>query len=174
MHEGGLEPGAIDGDTQAVVPAPCSTATHGDQCLYGSAVIPPPESDGWVPAPDPNTIGFSRGSNVACFQEVDYTYFQTFVHVPVGLPVAYLSVDMQTIDDGARITIFNSNFPNGEVVPGSYVNAGSTSSSQDLSALIVEGVNRIVITQLDDCASGNNLQSAVVTLNADTVGGTCP
>lgn len=173
MHEGGLEPGARPNYYYFTVPAPCSTTTHGDQCLYDSAVIPPTDSDGWVSAPDPNIIAFTRNSYVSCFREVDYTYFQTFVHVPVGDTVSSLTINMGTIDDGARITIYNSIFPNGVVVPGSYVMPGQTSSSNDLSSLMTDGVNRIVITQLDDCASGNNLRSAVVVLDGSNVGGTC-
>lgn len=79
---------------------------------------------------------------------------------------------MTTIDDGARITIYNSAYPNGTVVAASYVYLGGSGTS-NLASLIREGVNRVVITQLDDCGTGNNLGSATVTLNGVVVYGTC-
>jgi len=71
--------------------------------------------------------------------------------------------------DGSRVTIFNSLYPAGLVVPGSYVYLGG-SGTTDLSALVVSGqINRVVITQVDDCCSSNNLQRAEVVLNGEIV-----
>jgi hypothetical protein len=68
------------------------------------------------------------------------------------------------------VTIFNSVYPQGLVVPGSYVFLGG-SGTTNLKELVVSGeVNRVVITQVDDCCSANNLQSAVVVLNGTTIG----
>lgn len=173
MHDGGLETGAMT--SPYTVSAPCSTSTHGAICLYGKAVVPPTESTGsagWKAAPNPETIGFSRSSTVSCFNQVDYTYFQTFIHVPTGSTVTTFTIAMTTIDDGARITIYNSAYPNGTVVAASYVYLGGSGTS-NLASLIREGVNRVVITQLDDCGTGNNLGSATVTLNGVVVYGTC-
>jgi hypothetical protein len=73
------------------------------------------------------------------------------------------------MDDGSRVTIFNSLYPGGLVVPGSYVYLGG-SGTTDLSALVVSGqINRVVITQVDDCCSSNNLQRAEVVLNGEIV-----
>jgi len=171
MHQGGLEQGAYG--TYHVVTAPCSTTVHGDTCLYGSAVVPDGDDASWTDAPNPDTIGFVRGSSLMCFAEVDYTYFQTFVNVPVGASISSFSVDFSGMDDGSRITIYNSTYGDGLVVPGSYV-LGGGSGTTDLATYLTTGVNRVVVTQLDDCATGNNLQSAVTTLNGGSVGvGVC-
>jgi hypothetical protein len=166
----GLEPGATT--FPFTVNAPCTTTTHGDPCLYGSAVVPSTEAAEWKSAPDPDVIGFSRSSTVSCFRQVDYTYFQTFVHVPTGSTVTTFRIDLSGADDGARITIYNTAYPSGILIPGSYVYLGAASTA-NLASYILEGVNRVVITQVDDCAVGNNLRSATVTLNGSAVLGVC-
>ena len=153
---------------------------HGAEVAYADANIPAQNAASWVPAPDPNVIGFdgrvpgfggnnaSRLGAYGCQTAVDYTYFQTIVTVPAGGTVTQFNVTFSVIDDGARITIFNSAYPTGVVVPASYVflNGGGTS---DLASYIVEGANRVVVTQLDDCYSGNNLGNAAVVLNGNVV-----
>ena len=79
------------------------------------------------------------------------------------------TITFSGMDDGSRVSIFNSLYPGGYVVPGSYVFLGG-SGTTDLSALVVSGqVNRVVITQVDDCCSANNLQRADVVLNGEIV-----
>jgi hypothetical protein len=95
-----------------------------------------------------------------CMTNVDFTLFQTFVDIPLGTTLNTFTVTMSGMDDGARITIFNSLYPSGLVVPGSYVYLGGSGTS-NLAPYVAEGeTNRVVITQMDDCAVGNNLQSA--------------
>jgi len=73
------------------------------------------------------------------------------------------------MDDGSRVSICNSRFPNCEIVEGSYVFLGG-SGTTDLSPVAVAGeINRVVITQVDDCCSSNNLRSAQVLLNEQVV-----
>ncbi|MDX8392748.1 MAG: hypothetical protein R8K53_09345, partial [Mariprofundaceae bacterium] len=142
-------------------------SSHGQISAYDNASIPATTDANWGPAPDPDVIGFSEASiipNGRCLIAVDYTYFQTFVNVPVGTAVTTFTIDFSGIDDGGRITIFNSAHPTGIVVPGSYVFLGGTGTS-DLSAFVVAGQNRVVVTQVDDCPTGNNLRVANVVLN---------
>ena len=73
------------------------------------------------------------------------------------------------MDDASRVTIFNSLYPAGLVIAGSYVYLGG-SGTTDLSAYVVSGeINRVAITQVDDCCSENNLREARVVLNGEVV-----
>ena len=54
-----------------------------------------------------------------------------------------------------------------------FITSGGTGTT-DLGELLTPGSNRVVVTQVDDCEVGNNLQSAVATLNGGPVDvGTC-
>ena len=142
---------------------------HGDECLYVDAVIPPDTDAGWGPAPDPTIINFSRGSSVSCYRGADFNYFQTFVNIPSDVLVNTFTITFSGMDDGSRVTIFNSANPSGTVIPGSYVFLGGTGTT-NLAPYVVSGeINRVVVTQVDDCAVGNNLRSANVVLNGTQI-----
>ncbi len=171
MHDG-LEVTGVN--PLGLVPFTCAPAIHGDVCEYDDATIPPEVHAGWGPAPDPAIIGFSIPSRVCsapitCYSYGDFTYFQTLVDVPANVVVTTFTIAFSGMDDGSRVTIFNSTYPGGLVVPGSYVFLGG-SGTTSLHTYVVSGeINRVVITQVDDCCSANNLQSAVVVLNGDVV-----
>jgi len=151
---------------------PTSLTSHGSVAAYDSASVPAVDASGWEDAPDLVSIGFSETSiipNGYCYSAVDYTYFQTFVDVPTGTAVTEFTIDFSGMDDGCRVSLYNSDNPDGLVIPGSYVTLGS-SGTTNLASYVTEGVNRVVVTQVDDCPSGNNLQSAVVVLNGESVG----
>ncbi|HEU4407297.1 MAG TPA: hypothetical protein VFS43_18660 [Polyangiaceae bacterium] len=165
MHDG-FEPGQL-------IAFGCDPAPqHGNICEYDVATVPPAGDAGWGPAPNPDTIGFDIPSRVCgapggqtCFVYGDFTYFQTFVDIPATTAVTTFTIDFNGMDDGSRVTIYNSANPGGTVVPGSYVFLGG-SGTANLAGLVVSGeVNRVVITQVDDCCSANRLHSAVVNLN---------
>ena len=151
-------------------------SSHGEVAAYVDARVPAATADSWQSAPDGDIIGFdgrvpgfggdtaSRLTAFPCLAAVDYTYFQTFVTVPAGGTVSAFQVSFNGVDDGARISIYNSEHATGLVVPGSYV-ALNGSGTTDLATYMGEGVNRVVITQLDDCAVGNNLREARIVLN---------
>ena len=153
----------------------CSPAFHGDPCEYDVATVPSTLDPGWGPAPDPDIINFSVfpsrvcSAPVSCMAYGDFTYFQTLVDVPANVIVTTFTIAFSGMDDGSRVTIFNSTYPGGLVVPGSYVFLGG-SGTTSLHSYVVSGeINRVVITQVDDCCSANNLHSAVVVLNGDVV-----
>ena len=152
----------------------CAPAQHGAVCEYDVATIPPAGDAGWGPAPDPDIINFSIPSRVCsapigCMAYGDFTYFQTFVDVPANVTVTTFTIDFSGMDDGSRVTLINSAYPAGLVVPGSYVFLGG-SGTTNLQPYIVSGeINRVVVTQVDDCCSANNLRSAVVVLNGSEV-----
>ncbi|MFY0524719.1 hypothetical protein ACN28I_16675 [Archangium gephyra] len=169
MHVGGFEAGATG--SNFVIDAPCTTKKHGDVCLYEAAVVPPSDDSAWLPAPNGDTINFQGTSALACLKQVDYTYFQTFVNIPSEVSVKTHTVDFSGLDDGARVTIYNSRHPSGLVVDGSYVFLGGAGTA-DLADLLTTGLNRIVVTQLNDCSRGR-LDSAKVILNG-MAGGVLP
>ena len=153
----------------------CAPAVHGDPCEYDVAVVPPAADPGWGPAPNGDTIAFSVypsrvcSAPVTCMAYGDFTYFQTFVDVPSSVIVTEFTIAFSGMDDGSRVTIFNSTYPGGLVVPGSYVFLGG-SGTTDLESYVVSGeINRVVITQVDDCCVENNLHSAIVVLNGEVV-----
>lgn len=157
----------------------CVPEQHGDPCEYDVATIPPAAESGWGPAPDPDIINFSLYPSRVCQAPIncsaygDFTYFQTFVDIPGNVIVTTFTVTFSGMDDGSRVTVINSSYPTGLVVPGSYVFFGGTGTT-NLAPYVVSGeVNRVVITQVDDCCIENNLRSAVVVLNGQTVTTEC-
>lgn len=152
------------------VPFSCTPARHGDICEYAVSAIPTATDLGWRAAPNPETIGFSIRSRVcnapvSCNRYGDFTYFQTFVAIPDDFILNTFTIGFSGMDDGSRVSICNSHFPLCEVVPGSYVFLGG-SGTTDLAPLVERGeINRVVVTQVDDCCSSNNLQRATVLIN---------
>ncbi|MDP2328812.1 MAG: PxKF domain-containing protein [Dehalococcoidia bacterium] len=124
--------------------------------------------------PNADTIGMSQPSRLggiyACLASADFTFFQSLVSIPEGTTISQFSVNMSGADDGARVAIYNSANPGGFTFAGSYIYLGGSQSTTDLSTAMVAGeVNRVVITQMDDCATGNNLQFAQISLNGTVV-----
>ncbi len=142
----------------------------------------PADGAGWVPAPNPDSIGFGSDSasqideaGGTCLKALDYTYFQTLVNVPAGTTVDEFKIIFTGMDDASRITVFNANHPEGLVVDGSYVTkVQATAGTTDLRDLMAAGPNRVVITQVDWCPNGNKLQSARVELNGSVVAAAPP
>jgi hypothetical protein len=166
--------------TPIVSPVP-NFGTHGNIQYYAYAPpIPAVDANvplsgvdgGWTAAPNGSTIGFGSGNSSRlsqCWVQADFTFFQTLVDIPAGTTNFTFSIAFSGMDDGSRVSIFNSKYPLGLVVAGSYVFLGGTGTS-DLAPYVVVGeTNRVVITQMDDCPVGNNLQSATVNLNGTVI-----
>jgi hypothetical protein len=163
---------------------------HGDPGEYAAApAIPAQDSSGWVDCgpssplrsspyastrplcPNASTIGMAVGSVLpGCWSSLNFTYFQALVSIPANTTVSQFSVNMNGADDGARISLVNSRYPNGVTPSNGYIYQGTPQSTGDLHAYVVAGeVNRVVITQVDDCAVGNNLNSAQIVLNGTVI-----
>lgn len=145
---------------------------HGNPILYDWANIPAVDDVNWGPAPNTETIGFSEYSQLpgGCLYLADFTYFQTFLSIPENTQINEVYVDFNNADDGAQITIFNSLYPNGFSPPDAYIVLGGPGETTDISEWIAVGeVNRVVITQVDDCPSGNNLYYAAIVLNGTPI-----
>jgi hypothetical protein len=159
---------------------------HGDPGEYAAApAIPAQDNSGWADCgpssplrsspytstrllcPDASTIGMAVGSILpGCWSGLNFTYFQALVSIPANTTVSQFSVNMNGADDGARISLVNSQYPNGVTPSNGYIYQGTPQSTGDLHTYVVAGeVNRVVITQVDDCAVGNNLNSAQIFLN---------
>lgn len=160
-------------DWQAARPySPVATPNygqHGNVGYYNHIPGPvPAEADAsWTDCgpgntlcPNAETIGMSQLSRLgsfSCLAAADFIFYQSFVSIPAGTTITQFSVNMSGADDGARVAIYNSAHPGGHVFSGSYIYLGGAQSTTDLSAAMVAGeVNRVVVTQMDDCYSGNN------------------
>jgi hypothetical protein len=161
-------------DGEGVIDFGFTASQHGETNEYALAKIPPANDSGWIPAPNADTIGFSRPSTLCgrspdCMTAGDFTYFQTFVNIPSNVLVTTFTISFDGIDDGVRVTVFNSNHTNGVVVEGSYVFLGGDGTA-DLADLVKAGeTNRVVVTHVDDCCDSSDLNTAQVVLNGDAV-----
>lgn len=158
---------------------------HGHIDSYKSPrnIIPDIGDSRWAPCSSQDSfcthadiIGVASTSRLPdgyCLQYVDYTYYQTTVFVPAGVVVNTLKMTFPAgvMDDGVEVRLFNSLYPNGYVDANSYVYLWR-GSTLDLAPHIVVGENRILLTQVDDCAVGNNINAAIE-LNGAVVPPTC-
>jgi hypothetical protein len=71
------------------------------------------------------------------------------------------------MDDGARVTVFNSKYPQGVVDQNAFAYLGQKKTNS-FSQYLVDGRNRLVVTQVDDCQVENNIV-ATVSLNGNTL-----
>lgn len=163
---------------------------HGEPGEYAAApAIPAQDAPGWVDCgpssplrssyyagtaplcPNASTIGMAVGSILpGCWSGLNFSYFQALVSIPANTTISQFSVNMSGADDGARISLVNSSYPNGVTPPNGYIYQLTPQSTGNLADYVVAGeVNRVVITQVDDCAVGNNLHSAQISLNGAVV-----
>ncbi len=164
--------------------------SHGYQGEYAASPAIPSQSDpGWANCgpssplrsspyaptlplcPSATTIGMGVGSILpGCWSNLNFTYFQALVSIPAGTTISQFSVNMSGADDGARISLVNSLYPGGVTPSDGYIFLGGAQATGNLASFVAPGeVNRVVITQVDDCAVGNNLNSAQVFLNGTVI-----
>ena len=140
---------------------------HGNPAAYTKMNIPDAANNNWTAAPvnSNGEINFSERSILSrCLQQLDFTYFQTFISIPVGYTINNLNVSFSAADDGARAYIFNSDHPNGAFI--GEIGLGGAGTSTNYAALAKAGeTNRLVVVQFDDCPTGNNLRGAKVNVN---------
>ncbi|PHK99200.1 hypothetical protein CGL56_07005 [Neolewinella marina] len=146
---------------------------HGHSSAYQYASIPATNDGGWTSAPvnGSGEVSFSEYSSVPCLTSVDFTYFEAFVNFPAsGTAISECRVTFSAVDDGARAYIFNSAHPNGAYVEGGDIVLGGNPVTANLSPFIVQGeINRLVVVQYDDCATGNNVHGIKATVNGVAV-----
>jgi hypothetical protein len=149
--------------------------SHGHVGEYAFASIPAEDHAGWLPHA-PANISFDDPSTLCdvceCRRGGDFTYFQTSFDLPAGYGVTSLIVTIANVDDGVRITLFNSSHPAGVTPEGSYAYLGGGSTA-NLAAFTAPGHNRVVLTHVDDCCEVRRIANATITLNGTPVGA-CP
>ena len=169
---------------------PAPAGVHGNPAEYAAAPAIPAQNDpGWADCgpssplrtslysatqplcPNATTIGMGVGSILSgCWARLNFTSFQALVSIPAGTTISQFSVNMRGADDGARISLVNSLNPNGITPSAGYIYQGTSQWTGDLHGFVVAGeINRVVITQVDDCAVGNNLNSAQIFLNGTVI-----
>ena len=165
-----------------------SFPTHGNIGFYNyipGPGVPGATDAGWANCgpgnpicPNASTIALNQVSRISpsrCLAQADFTFYQAFVSIPFGTTISQFSINMSDADDGARVAIYNSAHPGGFIFAGSYIFLGGAQSTTDMSSAMVAGeVNRVLITQVDDCYSGNNLNSAQIFLNGTVLPPTPP
>ncbi|MFL5343815.1 MAG: immunoglobulin-like domain-containing protein [Hyalangium sp.] len=175
MHEG-LE--VTSSNPLGLLPFACTPSVNGDACEFSVATIPPKGDAGWKAAPDGSSIGLVSSSlvcqaPVSCLVYGDFIYYQTQVNVGAG-PVNQFTVSFNVVDDGLRVTIFNSKYPNGITAPEGFLHINGSLSTGNLAAYVATGeVNRVVLTQVDDCCTESRLTGAVIQINGEVVGLAC-
>ena len=150
---------------------------NGDPGEYKYAAIPPPGDSGWVDEQD-NFISFDARSTMCgtgdepdkcpCRAGGDFTYFQTSFTIPSTLQINTMEFEINNVDDGARVTVFNTDYPSGFDVPGSYA-VFPGNSVTDIAAYITTGENRIVITHVDDCCRERRIEGVHVRINDEEI-----
>ena len=144
---------------------------HGHPDLYDFMNIPAVDDAGWGEPPlDADGNIFIEESSALigkqCRRWADFTYYQTQVTIPDGAAISEFVVRFQTVDDGARAYIFNSEHPDGAFIPGGDIAIFGNPTAADLSSLVVVGeTNRVVIVQADDCPDENSLKNAQLFVN---------
>jgi len=162
------------------VPGVVSPANGDPLAFVYAPPIPDANAPGWEPAPDPQIIAFkghngdeiSRLAEGTCLQAFDFVFFDTVVTVSEGAQVSDFSISFIGMDDGSRITIFNEAYPTGTPDMPDGVNnfvAYNQNVTLDMAQFLRTGQNRVVITQVDDCPSGNKLRAADVVLNGSVI-----
>lgn len=159
---------------------PQQFATNGAAGEYQYSTIPSENDPGWGPhsAPnisfnDPSTMCGQNGADDLCTCRAggDFTYFQTSFDIAPGYSVTSLLISVADVDDGVKITLFNSSHPAG--IGGGYAFIGGGDIAVNLASYVVAGSNRVVLTHVDDCCSIRRIANASITLNGTTLN-PCP
>ncbi len=136
-----------------------SMPSHGNIAEYDYATIPTPSGPGWGPAPDEQFVNYDLGQGstlcdvVECRFGGEFTYFKTIVYLPPQLAFTSAWVDVQSVDDGVRMTVFNSSNPDGVTDPNGYAFLPAGVSSDLLPYMSNESWNTVVLTHVDDCCT---------------------
>ena len=161
MHEGG-------GPVRFVKCMP----RHGQIDEYAYARIPAWPA-GWKLAPNRDRIGLSRKSSLCkgydCRCGGDFSYFRNEISIPANFNLTRFEIELRGMDDGTRVTLYNSKYPKGVTPPGAYVFLGG-SLTQDLKAYARTGeTNVVLLTHVDDCCSESNLREAYIRINGKRI-----
>lgn len=157
---------------------------HGNPMFYKFAKIPSNEDPNWklwIPGND-GKYSFTLESKIEPFKELDFCYMQTDVYIPADCkPKTTIKVSFETVDDGVRVYVFNSDHPytpdptilTDESKKCFYSQAdlklgdkSDVTKAQNLYGLFKKGeTNRVVVVQFDDAGGGNNLKDLQINVD---------
>lgn len=130
--------------------------------------IPAKDAEGWNPAEirKDGSVVFQKRSEVKKIAgQLDFAYFQATVIVPAG-GVKKFEVKYDLVDDGARIYLFNSKYPDGFHIPATdVIKIQHKLVTADFTEQAVEGENRVVVVKFDQAAPGNSLMGLRLTVS---------
>jgi hypothetical protein len=143
---------------------------HGVDGEYAFAKIPAPDDPGWEPEMAAN-ISFNQMSRLCdpsvpcgCSAGGDFTYFQTSLELKEQ--PTRVAVQIDSVDDGVEVRLFNTRHPEGLIVGHAYFPGGTTA---DFGSEVIVGVNRIVLTHIDDCCKDSRIANAVLIVDGAEV-----
>ena len=154
---------------------------HAAASEFELVTIPGMDDAGWDLAPDMGRVGFAQpsalcGAPVACREGVDFTYFQTFVDLSDTKGVKSLILQMTSLDDGVRVSVYNSAHPAGAEIKASWVRVdkdhppGTPYETGNLARLLKGGeVNRVVVVLADDCCGWAHFSGVTVLLDGQVL-----
>lgn len=129
---------------------------------FEKASIPEKSDPKWELAKtsDDGTVNYpDLGESVTkCAEQLDFTYFQTFVNIPnnVDLKTLTFTVSYDKADDGARVYFFNDSNKTGSFKAGSELLRNASQYKEvPLQDQLAKGVNRIVIVQYNQCTKNS-------------------
>ena len=140
---------------------------HSLESAFEGIGAPEESNPSWVPAPDPQTIGFESTSSIpreVCEMKAEYNHFYTIVDVPTGVDPAGFQLEVEGVDDAARVSIHHARNRDGTVV--GYIRANTT---LNIGGQMRPGRNWVVVTQLDWCRVHNTLRHAQVKYEGQSV-----
>lgn len=166
-----VTPWQIHEGTEGIIPF----ATKNDEqrkAALAKATIPGKDDAGWQAAATQKdgSVNIDRKSQIKKgTDELDFTYLQTEVTIPANASATKFQVKFDTVDDGARVWIFNSKHPKGFFVPSADIVRKSVAAVADLSGEATTGANRIVVVQYDQHGPGNTIKGVRVLVDGQEV-----
>lgn len=149
-----------------------------DDSEYDYALNIPAQNDpGWAPhagadiewGMTTNDLLLGCNNGQGCAGGGQFTYFQTYFFIGTLSSLSSAWIQVGSVDDGVRVTLFNSAYPGGVVVPGGYLCMGDAGVTDDFSASLATGFNRIVMTLLDDCPYWSELKNVEILINGQAL-----
>jgi hypothetical protein len=155
-----------------VVCFPKPFTTNGEKGEYDFAKIPSEDDPDWAPLPLAE-IDFADHSRLCpppdggpaicpCRGGADFTYFQTGFEL--DQPARSFTLSIGNVDDGARLTLFNSKHAEGFVAGFALLFSAATF---DLTAETAAGHNRLAVTHVDDCCKDRKLTGVLLQLDGE-------
>jgi MYXO-CTERM domain-containing protein len=131
---------------------------NGDVREFNYAAGPNWNANRWRYTPNAVNIDYKANSRLCggsykCKRDLDFMYFSTEVRIPSNATINSFVLKTDNVDDALRVTIFNSNYPQGIVPPGTYLYFnGSKKQTSDFGRYLKKNdVNTILVTVVDDC-----------------------